>query len=174
MSTKKLITSAQGYLAKSNVFFMDQKTKAIRVYITQEEPEVEDDSAKNYTQDFVTVDVPDSNKPQRITVTSPDMSAIAWQIGDDPGTTNTRLYYADADNTLQELCRDTDKATWYRGSLGNTVRVKCMQDTPIDAHINYSSQQLKVYSYSPENTTTPTVTWTTVNQTNWQSKLIVK
>jgi hypothetical protein len=65
---------------------MDQKTKAIRVYITQEEPEVEDDNAKNYTQDFVTIDV--DNKPQRIIVTSPDMSAIAWQVGDNPGTTN--------------------------------------------------------------------------------------
>ena len=63
---------------------MDQKTKAIRVYITSEEPEVDSDNARNYTQDFVTVDVPGN----RITVTSPDLSAIAWQIGDDPGTTN--------------------------------------------------------------------------------------
>ncbi len=65
---------------------MDQKTKAIRVYIAQEEPEVEDDNAKNYSQDFVTVDV--DNKPQRIIVTSPDMSAIAWQVGDNSATTN--------------------------------------------------------------------------------------
>jgi hypothetical protein len=66
---------------------MDSKTKAIRVYITQEEPEVEDDNAKNYTQDFVTVSGSD-NKAQRITVTSPDMSAIAWQVGNDANTTN--------------------------------------------------------------------------------------
>jgi hypothetical protein len=65
---------------------MDQKTKAIRVYITQEEPEVEDDNAKNYNQDFVTVEV--DNKPQKIIVTSPDMSAIAYQVGNNPATTN--------------------------------------------------------------------------------------
>jgi len=49
-----------------------------------------------------------------------------------------------------------------------------MEDTPIDAHINHNSQQLKVYSYGPDNKTTPMVTWTTLNGTDWQSKLIVK
>jgi hypothetical protein len=54
------------------------------------------------------------------------------------------------------------------------VPVKCMDDTPIDAHINFNSKQLKVYSYDPNNKTTPTVTWVNVGETNWQSKLIVK
>ena len=71
---------------------MDQRTKAIRVYITAEEPEIEDDHARNYTQDFVTVDVPGKN-PQRITVTSPDMSAIAYQVGDNTATTNVSLVH---------------------------------------------------------------------------------
>ncbi|KIY03953.1 uncharacterized protein Z520_00645 [Fonsecaea multimorphosa CBS 102226] len=165
MSTKKLIASAQGSDAHSNVFFRDDMSGNIRVYISQEEGEVEAAEAKNYSQDFIVVD------GTRIKVTSPDMGALAWQSQND-GVSHTRLYYADANNTLQELCLDSGNANWFRGSLGSTVTVQCMQDTPIDVHINYAYNQLKVYSYGPDNTTTPTVTWTTLNLTNWQTKLI--
>jgi len=167
MSTKKLIASAQGFNANSNVFFRDDLSGNIRVYISQEEGEVEAKEARNYNQDFVTVD------GTRIKVTSPDMGALAWQsAGGDSSTARTRLYYADANNTLQELCLDAGNPNWFRGSLGSTVTVPCMQDTPIDVHINYSVAQLKVYSYGPDNKTTPTVTWTTLGGSDWQTKLI--
>lgn len=68
---------------------MDQDSKAIQVYVTNEEPEKKSQPgkpAKNYVQDFVTV-VNADNQSETVTVTSPDMSAIAWQYGDDPGTT---------------------------------------------------------------------------------------
>jgi len=63
---------------------MDQESKTIRVYITEEEPELSSGDATNYTQTFVTVDV--GGKPQKIKVTSPDMSALAWGYGKDPET----------------------------------------------------------------------------------------
>lgn len=66
---------------------MDDNTKSIRVYIAAEEPEVNGDDAENYGQKFVTVDVP-GGSAQRIKVTSPDMAAVAYQIGDDTATTN--------------------------------------------------------------------------------------
>jgi hypothetical protein len=63
---------------------MDQESKTIRVYITEEEPELPSGDATNYKQTFVTVDI--DNKPQRIKVTSPDMSAISWGYENNAGT----------------------------------------------------------------------------------------
>jgi hypothetical protein len=67
---------------------MDEESKTIQVYVTNEEPEKKSQPgkpAKNYVQDFVTV-VDADNQPQTITVTSPDMSAISWGYENNAGT----------------------------------------------------------------------------------------
>jgi hypothetical protein len=87
---------------------MDEESKTIQVYVTREEPEKKSQPkqpALNYDQSFVTVDV--DGQPQTITVTSPDMSAIAWQYGDDPGTTKVSSVNAPQCRFIQlTLCVD--------------------------------------------------------------------
>jgi len=70
-----LVTSAQGYGAYSQVYFVN-KNSSISVYTTLEEPEkAESEDPQNYANTYIRLKGSTSN----IKVASKDLAALAWQ-----------------------------------------------------------------------------------------------
>jgi hypothetical protein len=86
-----------------------------------------------------------------------------------------RLYYADPDsNTVKELVRDSTDNTWKDGVL-STRKWSVIPDTPISAHVNFPSAQIKVYYYPADRPRTgkPALAWATVGKDDWNVKDLV-
>ncbi|EMC94373.1 hypothetical protein BAUCODRAFT_25577 [Baudoinia panamericana UAMH 10762] len=153
------ITSAQAANGASAVFFVNNANILFQ-YAARDEPEKPRDVGRRYQDD----PVKDQNG-NAVTCSSKDLAALAYQW---QGLTSTRLYFADGDNIMQELCSDNN-GPWFIGSLGNS-NFQATPGTQISAHVNYNSSQLKVYFYSASITDRPSITWTTLGDDQWQVK----
>lgn len=160
------ITSAQGIGAKSNIFYVN-KDGYLTTWVAPEEPEQQQADVR-YASQFVTL-----SDGTKFVCSSNDLAALAYEWGTNPGSKvpSTRVYWADSNNILQELCKDGPDGSWFLGSLGDQ-NIKCAKGTTLSAHVNFWSSQLKVYYYTPGDQPQKAVAWTKLGDDKWLWKTI--